>query len=215
MTLTWASLRSWPGVRRPAHQQINGPFRSTWSATRDLLETELRMLGVRDAVLEVDAEPGSFRRDGSIYADARMVTPGVVLSFTHPKQGPLRFPSDKYKHFDDNVRALALGLEALRAVDRYGITPKAEQYSGWRAIPATTGNSDDGIVDAHTAAEFLSRFTDYKPIDLLQWPDRAIGAWRKARSVTHPDVDGGSAQAFAKVERARELLDQHHKEVNR
>lgn len=210
MTLTWASLRSWPGERRPVHRQIDAPFKATWIKTLDKLKRELVHLNVKDAVIEVDAEPGSFRRDGSLYADARMVTAGVVLSFTHPKHGPLRLPSDKYKHFDDNVRAIALGLEALRAVDRYGITPKAEQYTGWRALPSSTADND-GIVDVHTAAEFLSRFTEYKPIDLLQWPDRAIGAWRKARSVTHPDVDGGSAQAFAKVERARELLEQHHK----
>lgn len=36
-----------------------------------------------------------------------------------------------------NVRSIALGLEALRAVDRFGISRRGEQYAGFRAaLPA-------------------------------------------------------------------------------
>jgi len=36
-----------------------------------------------------------------------------------------------------NVRSIALGLEALRAVDRYGISRRGEQYAGFRAALAS------------------------------------------------------------------------------
>jgi hypothetical protein len=34
--------------------------------------------------------------------------------------------------WQDNLRAVALGLEALRRVERYGIAQRGEQYAGWR-----------------------------------------------------------------------------------
>lgn len=48
-------------------------------------------------------------------------------------------PSSWYGEVDwqINLRAIALGLEALRKLDRYGITSRGEQYTGWRAIEAT------------------------------------------------------------------------------
>ena len=34
-----------------------------------------------------------------------------------------------------NLRAIALALAALRAVERYGVTRRQEQYKGWAELP--------------------------------------------------------------------------------
>ncbi len=47
-----------------------------------------------------------------------------------------RFPCDRFKHWDDNLRAISLTLERMRAVDRYGVTLNKQQYAGFKALPA-------------------------------------------------------------------------------
>ena len=87
-------------------------------------------------MLQVDISERYIRTDGLPYANARYGTnPGVIVSFDS-RHGPLRYATDAFTEWQDNLRAIALSLEALRAVDRYGVTRRGEQYTGWRAIAA-------------------------------------------------------------------------------
>lgn len=55
-------------------------------------------------------------------------------------QRRLVYATDTCVLWQHNVRSIALGLEALRAVDRYGITKRGEQYAGFTgALPAGRG----------------------------------------------------------------------------
>lgn len=47
-----------------------------------------------------------------------------------------QFAVDTFVHWQDNLRAIALGMEALRKVARYGIVKGNEQYSGWKQLTA-------------------------------------------------------------------------------
>jgi hypothetical protein len=51
----------------------------------------------------------------------------------------LVYATDACEHWQHNVRSIALGLEALRAVDRYGISRRGEQYAGFRAALTSGG----------------------------------------------------------------------------
>lgn len=42
------------------------------------------------------------------------------------------YATDVCARWQDNVRSIALGLQALRAVGRFGITPSGQQYAGFR-----------------------------------------------------------------------------------
>ena len=57
--------------------------------------------------------------------------PAVIIAF-ESKHGPLKYATDVFDHWHANLRAIALGLEALRKVERYGITQRGEQYTGFR-----------------------------------------------------------------------------------
>lgn len=52
----------------------------------------------------------------------------------------LVYATDACEFWQHNVRSIALGLEALRAVDRYGISRRGEQYAGFRAA-LTSGSA--------------------------------------------------------------------------
>lgn len=51
------------------------------------------------------------------------------------QQGRMVLATDTYEHWQANVRAIALTLEALRAVDRYGAT-QGRQYAGFQQLTA-------------------------------------------------------------------------------
>ena len=138
VSLRCRTLQGWTGqpTRRPTRSQ----FSAGWTATRDLLERELAHLSARNAVLELDAEQTDMRNDGWPYANAR-VDPPARISF-ESKHGPLVYQCDRFDRWQDNVRAIALALEALRKVDRYGVSGQGEQYAGWAQIgPESSGLS--------------------------------------------------------------------------
>lgn len=193
----------WPAkehrTKRPA------PFKANWGGTLDLLEREIRHLNGRDVTLAIGVTPGDIRVDGCVRAAARVRNPAVVLTF---RAGPdqLSFPCDRFNFWQDNVRAIALALEALRKVDRYGVQA-GRQYQGFRALGA-------GTVAPRTpaqAAERVARFTgfDFDADVVLQVADAARDAIRHAHLRVHPDR-GGTNGDFADPQECKRILSAHH-----
>lgn len=159
-------------------------FSSYWTNTLSLLEAELDKLGANDVVIQIAVSESDIRIDGWPRANAQPSHPGVIVSFDS-RHGPLRYLTDSFLDWKANVRAIALGLQALRAVDRYGITLRGEQYSGWKQL---TG-SRVGPKSRAEAETLIAKYGDLKTA-LFQ---------------SHPD-HGGSTEEFAAVQTARELL---------
>src|ERR1700675_3855774 len=85
-------------------------------------------LDAKKLVFQIDVRESEIRLDGLPSARARPNDPAVIVSFDS-KHGPLRYFCDQFTDWQDNIRAIALGLEALRKVERYGITHRGEQYA--------------------------------------------------------------------------------------
>jgi hypothetical protein len=175
------------------------------------------------------------RLDGGLRADAKVSHPGVILSFETKKYGPMRYFTDVFDKgsrwvkgtknelgwysggrseaipgWQMNARAIALGLEALRKVDRYGITKRGEQYTGWSALPPATPMGAGGMT-ADQAAQFVAEHSTLAglPLDV---DDVLSGAWltegyRMAAKVLHPDA-GGSTEDFQTLQEAKRILDE-------
>lgn len=212
-------LTGWDGPRTPAHERRSRwTFKAPWSDTLTLLERELRHLAARDVVLEADFREQDLRLDGLPRANARQPEdPAVKISFDS-KHGPLVYAADSCAYWQHNVRSIALGLEALRAVDRYGITRRAEQYTGWRQIGSGSAIVTEVPMDRERAADVLMAAMGGLDLDdeapfvsryaLLQQPlasDLLRRVARVAMRRTHPDT-GGSAEAFDEVQRAIAVL---------
>lgn len=180
MQLIFRPLEHWD--RRVDASRPHSPFRAPYQDTIDLLEREARMLGARIVVVELAITEMDLRRDGQPYAGTKPRHPGVTVAF-ESRHGPLKYTADKFTTWTENLRAIALGLEALRKVDRYGMTSRGEQYAGWKALPPGDGPSVE------------------RGKDLI----REHGSVRQALMATHPD-HGGDPSAFADVQAARELV---------
>jgi hypothetical protein len=137
------------------------------------------MMGGRDLLIGIVADADQWRLSGTLRANARTNHPGAEVSFEADGRR-LIFFTDAYPSVAANLRAIGLGLDALRAVDRYGITSTGEQYAGFAAI--TAGGPD--------------------PLRGKMLVERAGGV-TAALKAHHPD-HGGKASDFADVQAFRE-----------
>lgn len=196
MDYTFRPIDKWPRdkTRRPKRT----PFSSTYSQTLDLLEKELGFLQAKQVIFQIDAPESQIRNDGLPYAKARPDFQGVIVAF-ESKHGPLKYLADVFDHWKENLRAIALGLEALRRVERYGITSKGEQYTGWKQLP--------DVSEAKVAAATLIAFLGEADKDeVMNNKDVALKAFRVAVKKVHPDKPGGDREQFDRVTTARRLL---------
>lgn len=184
-----------PSRPLPPEERHTSPFTAGWSDTVELLAGELRHLTAERVVVELELSERDLRLDGMPRADARLRSDAVRIAFDS-SYGPLMYETGRFgaatwrtgPGWQANVRAIALGLEALRKVDRYGITKRGEQYTGWKALPVSTDPAD-AVQTLEQAHAVLDEY----------------GGLAKAIKATHPDA-GGDPTEFRKVMRARELL---------
>jgi hypothetical protein len=187
-------LGEWPGALTPRRERSR--FDSTLSSTMETLRREISALGGRDVALQVAIPASQFRLDGYPRATARAEHPGVILTL-ESKHGALSYPCDTFDRWEDNLRAIALALEALRKVDRYGVTKRGEQYRGFLAIEGATA-APAGFATAGDALAWLSDFTGERDCSVRQ-------IVRIAQREAHPD-QGGDAGDFQRVTLAEAKL---------
>jgi hypothetical protein len=210
--LTFRPIDSWP---RPETDPRHGfaRFKASYSDTLSLLDRELRLIGAQSAVLMVDATERECRLDGQLRADARLSSPRVILAF-ESKHGALKYYCDQYTKWQTNLRAIALGLEALRKVERYGIASRGEQYRGYTALPSGIALGPSSM-SRRDAAELLIRTAGFQwhggkfddcVDNLLEDTEFVLpDVWRAAVKVAHPDT-GGDTEAFKTLSHARTVV---------
>lgn len=181
-TFTFRPLPDWP---YPQTRGRRSPytFTASWSQTLAALKHEVGYLDGSACIIAAGFREDELRLDGLPRANAlRPSHPGIEISFDTRKHGRLVYATDVCERWEHNVRSIALGLEALRAVDRYGITRRGEQYAGWRQI----GTGTDGGPSIERGRALI----------------REAGDWREAVKSTHPDV-GGNPIDFESIQLAR------------
>lgn len=189
-------LQRWP--RPITAGRKRSPFDAPFSETLRVLERELKYLRAKDILFQTWHAPADIRQDGWPRSSARKpCDPGVILTAGKTAVGPQQWACDRFDDYEDNIRAIALGLEALRRVDRYGITKSGEQYRGFAALPAPPSASD------HAAT--LRRHAKVAPDFPIRTAVDVEIVYRSAAMATHPDR-GGDPKAFQTVTEARDAL---------
>lgn len=197
MSFTFKPLTGWPGT--PTKHREQGRFSAPYSATLTLLEKELEKIGARNITIYLSLPAHQIRQDGLPYAKAKPSAPGVLLTWEMRHKGtwaPRSIACDQSMNWQENLRAIALTLEALRAVSRWGALSSGEQYEGCAALPAETAGATD-------PAAILGRYAGVTAAEAAADPDRA---YREAlRRVRVPDHGGDEAE-FKVVTAAYEAL---------
>jgi len=210
VNVTFRPIDTWPGELR--RSRATSPFKAGYQDTLHLLDRELVHLRAKNIVIQLAVSEDQIRLDGMPRADARPSHPGVILAFDS-MHGPLKYSTDVYENanwarqvgWQANLRAIALGLEALRKVDRYGITKRGEQYTGWKALGGGVAMpAASGFASIEDAIAFLHEHAPGVEWDYDQ-PDQVVRAYRAAALTLHPDV-GGDPEQFKRLGEARRML---------
>lgn len=199
----------WPGTLLPAYKRKRSQFNTPWGKTLKLLEREIRHLGGRNVILQMALREQDIRLDGGIKANARPEHPGIILTFDSSEHGAMSYHTDLYMTWGDNVRAVALALEALRMVDRYGVNKAGTQYAGYKRLPSA-GEATNGrkrILTAEEAARFVGTVTELDSNAILTNKGFFEIAYKLAAKALHPDnQDTGDESRFIDLQDAAALL---------
>jgi len=205
MILAYRMWDVWPVPPTAPHSRKYSQFKADWHSTCSLLDRELEHLKTTTAVLQLKVNASDISTHGTLKANVSPREPGVILAFDS-KHGQKQFPCDTYVEWRHNVRAIALALEALRAVDRYGVTRRGEQYTGWARIEEPTRTGDIPMTP-DLALNVATRLAGWGSITFDGKPAANVleAIFREAEKRTHPDR-GGNKQDFVELQKARAVL---------
>ncbi len=188
-----------PIAKKP---RTNSRFKSTYTDILDKLEGELIKLNARNLVIEAGYELAQIRNDGWPRSSARPSHPDVRLSF-NSRGKEMAFPCSTYATIDDNLYAIALTLERLRDINRYGVTQEDQQYRGFTALPAP----ESARFDKYKAANLLAFLAGqgHSNGNILADPEAREAAYKVVVKKVHPDM-GGSRETWDRVQEAIGVL---------
>jgi hypothetical protein len=176
--------RTPPSARRDGRFKHGGQWITVIAAT-ERLEAELDRLKAAAATLSTNV---SLRLDGRPRSDIRPTDPGVAIYFSFRGKATV-LACDTYRDVAQNIAALAAHLDALRAIERYGVGTIEQALAGYRALPADT------------AANWRAVFGF--PANRCPSPEELDTAFKTAARAHHPDL-GGSEIEMAHLNRARD-----------
>ena len=189
---------TWPQGRKRTNDwsREKSAFDVTFARARDDVIHEVELLtGTRhgsygsDTILSTNI---ALRRDGLPLAGQRQPTdPGAAVYFTYRKK-QMSFACDRWNKVEDNLRAIAKTIEALRGIARWGTGDMLQAaFTGFTALPAPSA--------VRTWREVLG----FGIRDDVSREDVKV-AYRRLASQHHPDKPGGSHEKMAELNAAQE-----------
>lgn len=171
----------------------NGSF-WTFAAARDALGTELDRIGARNVVLSTNYE---LRLDGLPRGNGPTpVDTGVAVYFVL-KEKQMAMACDMRIRAEENMRSIALALEAMRQLERHGGGVMMERaFEGFTALPSPETATKRpwrevfGFQSTATTAGISPSLIETR--------------YRELAKQRHPDAPGGSHELMAELNAAKE-----------
>lgn len=133
--MTVAYPLQWPdGKPRKQYPDRSRFGERSIDASTQILVKELQRLGAINMVLSTNLR---LRNDGLPYSNqAQPKDQGVAVYFVYKKQS-MCFACDRWDRIQDNIYAVAMTIDALRSIERWGSGDMVQQaFSGFTALPA-------------------------------------------------------------------------------
>lgn len=177
----------WPMGYKRTSRRFSSRFKTTMDTAQNFLRAEVNRLGGISLVISTNIPT---RQDGGLYADwmrRKIDDPGVAIYFRY-KGKEVSMCCDQYLTVWENIYALGKGIEALRGMERWGVSEFMERaFTGFAALPHAEDENDIWLILGLGS----------KPLD-----KETVNAAYKAKCKTeHPDT-GGSNDRFVRLKTA-------------
>jgi hypothetical protein len=179
----------WPIGHPRTRYQVRSKFSNkSFDKARKQMLHELSLLGADRVTISTNVR---LRNDGYPYAtDKPPEDKGIAVYFYLFKE-PCVFACDKYTTMEDNLYAITKTVEALRGIDRWGVSEMLKRtFTGFKALPPAA--SSEPKRPWHKVLEVDST----SPVFVIE------AAYKKLAKIRHPDMLGGSVTAFQELREA-------------
>lgn len=183
----------WPAGYARTQKPKRSAFKVTPGAAQDELLSEVKRLGGKNLIVSTDQV---LNNDGSIRMSAKEPSDkGVAIYFDY-KGKPVALCCDQYNEMRDNLYALAKSINAIRGIERWGVSDFLERaFTGFTALP------EAGVKKHWHEVLGVSPFASFEFVKY---------AWREKIKYAHPDA-GGNAEKFNEINSAYEEYKELHK----
>lgn len=175
---------TWPPGRPRAASRDDARFKVTHEGAVAHVRREVAALGGTDLLISTNMP---LRRDGSPMASrGALADTGVAVYFTLRK-APMCFACDRWRDLEDNLRAVAKTIEALRGIERWGSGQMvAQAFTGFTALPAP------------------EQWWQVLKVKSTASRQEIEDAYRKLAWSHHPDREADPDNRMARINRARD-----------
>lgn len=170
----------WPDGynRTPSSKRFSSNFKQSYDAAQRHLQYELSRMGAKEIIVSTNLR---LRADGLPYVDElnrKIDDSGVVVYFKH-KGVQTSLCCDQYLKVWENIYALAKGIEALRGIERWGISDFLNRaFTGFTALPESKIETWYEVLNISKTATI----------------DEIKSSYRALAKVHHPDMGGTEFQ---------------------
>jgi len=179
----------WPKAYPRTRNRKDSVFKQSLERSQKFLHEEIGRLGGSGLIVSTNIR---VRQDGYVYAadmEKLIPDPGVAIYFNH-KGKPITMCCDQYRRVWENAYALGKAIEALRGMERWGVSDFIERaFTGFTALPSA-------IITPRHWTDVLN-LTSKCHVEDIKW------AYRELCKKHHPDV-GGDPNAFIELTTAYE-----------
>lgn len=171
-------------------RQVKGTKRVTIVTARDRIYDQLGRLGASDWIVSTNVELTRYGepRGGRSEPD----DPGVAAYFELNGKSRV-LACDRWETVAENCAAIAAHIDAIRRVDRYGVGTLEQAFAGYDALPPPGAHNRPPWRKVLEIAE-----------DESCSRAAVLAAFRDKAKTLHPDIPGGSHEAMAQLNEARD-----------
>lgn len=162
----------WPIGYKRTKMRKDSLFKQVPEKAQRFLNDELRRLGAEKVIVSSNIP---VRKDGYMYADMtaeKITDPGISLYFKYKGQD-VSMCCDQYLRPWENIYALGKGIEAIRSMERYGVSEFMERaFTGFKALPEAQEQQWFHILNLPPAANAIMIKEAYRKLAMLNHPDK-------------------------------------------
>lgn len=182
---------TWPIGYQRTTNRIGSPFKQSMEKAQQFLRLEISRMGAKELIVSSNIP---VRKDGLFFTDwmnRRIDDPGVAIYFKY-RGKDISMCCDQYLRVWENVYALGKAIEALRGLERWGVSDFLDRaFTGFTALPPS----------------IVPEVNIWHVLGLTGKPDTVddvTSAYRQMARKHHPDRPGGDKEKFQALQDAYE-----------